>query len=170
MKRSLDVFDLFARRLHGSAWLGMAMLGVVLAVAWRNFGAELWSDSQRWLATATASSNGTSTVETQVGRIAGDLDALKKNIDELRAAQQQTAANVMSLQTGQQELHRRVSSSQGARWYSNFDVLNYPTLAARKAAAAPKQTPTARSPSEAQNGNVGRRNDGEPLSLVSPGR
>ena len=60
-------------------WLGMAVLGAVLAVTWRNFGAELWSDSQRWLATAAASSsNGTSSAETQLGRIVGDLDAQKK--------------------------------------------------------------------------------------------
>ena len=145
-------------------WVGMAVLGAALALAWRNFGAELWSDSQRWLAAApAASSSGTSPVEKQLG-IARDLDALKKNIDELRAAQQQTAANVTSLQAGQQELQRRVSSSQAARWYSNFDVLTYPTATARKSTAAPKQTPTARVPSEAQSASAGRRDDG----LVPP--
>ena len=132
-------------------WVGMAVLGAALALAWR-----LWSDSQRWLAAAPAASpSGTSPVEKQLG-IARDLDALKKNIDELRAAQHQTAANVTSLQAGQQELQRRVSSSQAARWYSNFDVLTYPTATARKSTAAPKQTPTARVPSEAQSASAGQ--------------
>ena len=141
-------------------WVGMAVLGAALALAWR-----LWSDSQRWLAAAPAASpSGTSPVGKQLGHIAGDLDALKKNIDELRAAQHQTAANVTSLQAGQQELQRRVSSSQAARWYSNFDVLTYPTATARKSTAAPKQTPTARVPSEARSASAGRRDDG----LVPP--
>jgi hypothetical protein len=160
------------RRFHPIAlWFGMAVLGVVLAVAWRSFGAQRWFDSQRWLTSAAASSSsGTSPVEKQLESIATDLEALKKNMDELRVAQQQTAANVMSLQAGQQELQRRLSSFQGAHWYSDFAVLTYPTAAAKKPAAAapPKQMPTARVPSEAQDANVGRRNDGEPLSLISP--
>jgi TolA-binding protein len=152
-------------------WLSMAVLGVILAFVWRYVGAPLWPDTQGWLAFAAGStSTGSNRAEDQFGRIVGELDALKKKIDELNVSQQQTAAQVTSLQTAQQELQRRVSSSQGARWYSNFDVLNYPIPAARKSAAAPKQTPTARAPSEAQDGNVGRRNDGEPLSLISPGR
>jgi TolA-binding protein len=140
----------------------MAVLGVILAFVWRYVGAPLWPDTQGWLAFAAGStSTGSNRAEDQFGRIVGELDALKKKIDELNVSQQQTAAQVTSLQTAQQELQRRVSSSQAARWYSNFDVLNYPTPAARKSAAAPKQTPTARVP---------RRNDGEPLSLISPGR
>jgi hypothetical protein len=46
--------------------------------------------------------------------------ASEKNMDELRAAQQQTAANVMCLQARQQELQRHVSSFQGAHWYSDL--------------------------------------------------
>jgi hypothetical protein len=96
------------------------------------------------------------------------LDTPKKKIDELNVSQQQTAAKVTSLQTAQQELQRRQSSFQGARWYSDSTILTYPTAAAKKppAVASPGHTSAAR----AQDGNVGRRNDGEPLSLVPPGR
>jgi len=80
----------------------MAALGVVLALVWRNVGAQLWSDTQRWLAFAAGSSSRTSSpVDEQLGRIAADLDAVKKNMDELRAAQQQTGANVTFLQAGE---------------------------------------------------------------------
>jgi hypothetical protein len=152
-------------------WLSMAIVGVILAFVWRYVGAPLWPDTQGWAAFATGStSTGSSRAEDQFGRIVGELDALKKKIDELNVSQQQTAAQVTSLQTAQQELQRRVSSSQGGRWYSNFDALNYPTSAARKSATTPKQTPTARVPSEAHDGNVRRRDDGAPLSLISPER
>jgi hypothetical protein len=152
-------------------WLGMAVLGVVLAFAWRYVGAQLWSDTQGWLAFAAGStSSGSNRVEEQSGRIAGELDALKKEINELRATQQQMAATMMSLQAGQQELQRRVTSFQGARWYSDTAALTYPPSVSRKPAAValPKQVPTARAPAETQDANAGRRNNGEPLSLTSP--
>jgi hypothetical protein len=101
------------------------------------------------------------------------LDALKKNIDQLRAAQQQNVANVTSLQAAQQELQRRVSSLQSPRWYSDLAPLTHPTAPAKKpaAVAAPKRAPTARAPSQTHDTNVGgNNNDDVPVSLVSPGR
>jgi TolA-binding protein len=152
-------------------WLSMAVLGVLLAFVWQYVGAQLWSDTQGWLAFAAGStSSGSNRVEQQSGPISGELDALKKEINELRATQHQMAANMMSLQAGQQELQRRVTSFQGGHWYSDFTSLTYPTAVAKKpaAAASPKQMPTARAPAETQDANAGRRNNGEPLSLTSP--
>src|SRR5207249_398332 len=60
-------------------WLSMAVLGVLLAFVWGYVGASLWPDTQGWLAFAAGStSTGTNRVEEQFGRIAGELDALKK--------------------------------------------------------------------------------------------
>jgi hypothetical protein len=153
-------------------WLSMAVLGVLLAFGWRYVGAPLWSDTQGWLAFAAGStSTGTNRVENPLGRIAGELDAVKKKLDELSVSQQQTAAKVSSLQAAQQELQRRQSSFEAARWYSNSTLLTYPTAAAKKppaAAASPRQTSTARVPSQAPDADNGRRSDGEPLSLSAP--
>jgi hypothetical protein len=170
-------------RLFGvvGLWLGMAVLGVVLALLWRSIGAQLWSDTQTWFAAASSaiassaasSPSASSPVEEQLGRIARDLDALKKNIDELRAAHQQTVTNVTSLQAAQQDLQRRVSSFQSPRWYSDLAPLTHPTAPAKKPAvvAAPKRVPTARPPAQTSDANVGRNNnDDAPVSLVSPGR
>jgi hypothetical protein len=89
-----------------------AFLGVILAVVWQT---SLWSDAQRWLALAAGLASGTGNpVEEQLSRITGELDVLKRNMDEFRAAQQQTSANVASLQATQQEFQQRVSSLQGA--------------------------------------------------------
>jgi hypothetical protein len=146
-------------------WLGMAVLGVILAVVWQT---SLWPDAQRWLARAAGLAAGPGNpVEEQLGRIAEELDALKKNMDEFRAAQQQTAANVTLLQANQRELQQHISSFQRAPWYADLAALTYATAAAKKAAAAasPKQMPSAPGPSEAQDPNVGSRNDGAPLSL-----
>jgi hypothetical protein len=173
-------------------WLGMAVLGVVLALVWRSVGAQLWSDTQEWLSFAAPSSSSASSaalspspnsaplspsasslIEEQLGRIARDLDALKKNIDELRAAQQQNVTNVTSLHAAQQELQRRLSSFQSPRWYSDLAPLTHPPAPAKKpaAVAAPKRVPTARAPAQTHDANVGgNNNDDAPVSLVSPGR
>jgi hypothetical protein len=150
-------------------WLSMAALGVVLALVWRNIGTQAWSDTQRWLAFAASSaSSKSSPVEEQLGRIVRDLDGLKKNMDELRAVQQQTAANVTFLQAGEQELRQRMSSFSGTHWYSDLGILIYRTAAEKKpaAAASPKLMPTARVQSATQSASAGKRDNGAPLSLV----
>jgi hypothetical protein len=144
-------------------WVCMAVLGVMLAVVWQT---SLWSDAQRWLALAVGPASGTGNpVEEQLSRITGELDVLRRNMDEFRAAQQHTTANVASLQATQQEFQQRVSSLQGAAWYADLAALTYPTPAAKKppATASPKQMPIVRPPSEAQDAN-----SGAPLSLIPP--
>ncbi len=134
-------------------WLGMAVLGVILAVVWQT---SLWSDAKRWLALAAGPASG-NPLEEQLSRITGELDVLKRNMDEFRAAQQQTTANVASLQATQQEFQQRASSLQGAAWYADLASLTYPTPAAKKLSII-------RPPSEAQDPNVG--SSGAPLSLI----
>src|SRR4029450_11498461 len=51
-------------------WLGMAVLGVILAIIWQT---SLWSDAQRWLAAAGPPSGTGNPVEEQLGRIIGEL-------------------------------------------------------------------------------------------------
>jgi hypothetical protein len=50
-----------------------------------------------------------------MGRIARDLDALKKSVDELRSAQQQTAAKVTSLEAAHQQHQLRACSFDARR-------------------------------------------------------
>jgi hypothetical protein len=92
-------------------------------------------------------------------RITGELDVLRRNMDEFRAAQQHTTANVASLQAAQQEFQQRVSSLQGEAWYADLAALTYPTPAAKKpsATASPKQMPVVRPPSEAQDLIISQR-------------
>jgi hypothetical protein len=155
-------------------WIGMAVLGVVLAFAWHSVDAQKWlsfaAPSSSSAGSAASSPSASSPVEEQLGRIARDLDVLKKNIDEIRAAQQQNVATVTSLQAAQQELQRRVTSVQSSRWYSDSALLTHPTAPAKKpaAVAAPKRVPTARPPAQTHDANVGQHNDGAPVSLVSP--
>jgi TolA-binding protein len=164
-------------------WFGMAVLGVVLAFAWHSVDAEKWlsfaapssssassAASSPSASSAASSPSASSPAEEQLGRIARDLDVLKKNIDELRAAQQQTVNNVTSLQAAQQELQRRASSVQSSRWYSDSALLTHPAAPAKKpvAVVAPKRVPIARPPAQTHDANVGQHNDGAPVSLVSP--
>jgi hypothetical protein len=119
----------------------MAFLGVILAVVWQT---SLWSDPQRWLALAAGLASGTGNpVEEQLSRITGELDVLKRNMNEFRAAQQQTSANVAFLQATQQEFQQRVSSLQGGAWYADLAALTYPTPAAKKPPATASDVGTA---------------------------
>jgi hypothetical protein len=82
-------------------------------------------------------------------------------MDELRAAQQQTAANVTFLEAGEQELRQRMSSFPGTNWYSDFAILTYRTAAAKN--VSPKLMRTTRVRSESLDAN-GRA----PLLLLPP--
>jgi TolA-binding protein len=153
----------------------MAVLGVVLAFAWRGVDAEKWQSfaaPSSSSANSAASSPASNSVEEQLGRIARDLDAVKKNIDELRAVQQQNVNNVTSLQAAQQELQRRASSVQSSRWFSDSALLTHPAAPAKKpvAVVAPRRVSTTRPPAQTHDSNVGERNDGAPVSLASPER
>ena len=124
--------------------LGAAVLGVMLALIWRNVDGQRWSDMWLWpaLSAQPAQSASNSGSEQQIAQVVQELDALKKDVSELRAAQQQIAAGMESLKANQQAVY----------WYDNRAVLMYPIAAQMPSRlASPRQTPTARVRSEAQD-------------------
>ena len=151
------------RLLHSIGHLlGCAVLGIVLAVTWRNFDRQLWSDMRFWPGFGAQSTPGASNPESaeQFTRLVRELETLNKEVGELRVAQQQAAASIAALQVGQQELR----SFQAASWYSNPAVLMFRIATMQEG----KQTPTVRARSETRDANVGRRNESAPLQLGSP--
>ena len=104
-------------RLFPSAWslLGVAVLGVVLALLWRNFDPQPWA-ARLWSGPSAQPSELASNAGPgdQLGRVEHELDALKKNVSELDATQRQITASIAALQA-QQELQRRSASY----WYSD---------------------------------------------------
>jgi len=119
--------------------VSIAALGVALAFIWRSFDGHRWSNMQLWPNAQPAQSASNSGSEQQIASLVQELDALKKNVSELGAAQQQIAAGIASLQARQQVVY----------WYSNPADLMYPTAAAqRPGSLAP---PTARARSEIQD-------------------
>jgi hypothetical protein len=149
--------------------LGMAVLGVILALVWRS--PQLSSYAQWWPGAGAQPSQSARNFgsEEQIGQVVRELDTLKKNFVDLLAAQQRMMASIESLQAGQQDLQRR-SSFQAAHWYSDRSVLMFRTPATHNSGAitSPKQTPTIRARTGAQDANEGRRNGAPPLPLVSP--
>ena len=150
---ALDQDSGSGRRLFPSVafLVGMAVLGVTLALIWRNVDGHLWSNMQLWptFSAQPTQSTSNSGFEQQIARLVQEVDALKKEVDalkknvsELGAGQQQIAAGIASLQ----------ASRQSAYGYGNPAVLMYPIAAAQRPGSptSPKQTPTARARSEAQ--------------------
>jgi hypothetical protein len=134
------------RRLFPSGvfLLSMAALGVTLALIWRNVDGYRWSNVQLWptFSAQPAQSTSNSELEQQIARLVQEVDALKKNVSELGAGQQQIAARIASLQASQRAVY----------WYGSPVDLMYPLAAAQRpgSLAPPKQSPTARARPEAQ--------------------
>ncbi len=122
---------------------GMAVLGVVLALAWWNFDG-LWSGIKLWPASAAPSQNAsTSGVKEQFARIDQKIDLLTKSISDFGRAQQQMATDIASLQAGQQELQKRDPSLQADKhWYSDPAGLQFRT-GAQQTPPAPQRKPSA---------------------------
>jgi LPS O-antigen subunit length determinant protein (WzzB/FepE family) len=149
------------RRLWPFVWglLGMAFLGVVLALIWHNIDPQRWSATQllpSFAAQPTATTGTAGSAEQ-----AAELDTLKKAIDELRASQRQMAFSIAALQVAQQELQQR-SSFKSTYWYSEPDI-----LMRRIVTAQAKQKSTPRPRSETRDANVAREDQRAPLPLVS---
>ena len=132
---ALDQDSGSGRRLFPSVafFVGMAVLGVTLALIWRIVDGHLWSNMQLWptFGAQPAQSTSNSGFEQQIARLVQEVDALKKDVSELGAGQQQIAAGIASLQ----------ASRQPAYWYGNPAVLMYPMAAAQRpgSLARPKQ-------------------------------
>jgi hypothetical protein len=143
--------------------LGIAILGVILALLWRNLDPQLWAE-RLWSGPIAQPSEVASTPASgdQLGHLERELNALKKNVSELATAQQQIAASIAALQT-QQELQRR-SSFQASFWYSNPAALMSQIAPAQDG----NQKPTVRARPETRDSTAGRHIDGAPLPLVPP--
>ena len=112
------------RRRRRYVWflLPAALLAVISAVIWPNGALQLWSFAQL-LALAAQPAGGSGLVEPIT-----KLDALKKEITELRYGQQQMNAEIAILQIAQQELQD--SSNKTVSWYSEPNALLYQQIAA----------------------------------------
>jgi hypothetical protein len=128
--------------------LGIAVLGVVLAFAWRSGGARVLEAVRAFPAFASQPAPKVAAVDPtaeQFARIARELEALKATIGQLSAAQQQTFASIAALQAGQQQL---TTSLQELERQSTPAAPLAPVAAtppAPRAAAAP-QTPRPATP------------------------
>ena len=130
---------------------GMGAIGV-LALAWP-------------LTAVSSRSDGRS--NEQFDRLVRERDALKKQINELIAAQQKTIATVAVLDANVRELRQRVPPDQ--YWYSDLAALYFRIAAGQPSSVTPIPRTSAelREP-EASEKNAPRRNQGAPLSLVPP--
>lgn len=98
------------------ALLAMAVLGVVVALFWRNFDPQQW-EARLWSGPSAQTSKvaGGPGSADQLDHLTREVDALKKDIRELGAAQQQITASIAALQA-QQESQRK-SSFLASYWY-----------------------------------------------------
>ena len=143
------------RRRRRYVWflLLSALLAVTSAVIWPNNALQLWSFAQLLpspSAEQTAIRSDAGSAEPLI-----ELDALKKEISELRYGQQQISAEITALQTAQQELQR--SSVKAASWYSEPNALRYQQIAAapnpRTAIRRSQTASTREANAEPGNGN-----------------
>jgi hypothetical protein len=144
--------------------LAMALAGVVLAFIWHNIKPNLSFAS---LSTPTISSAGAPA--TGQDRTTGqDLEALKKNVTELRDTQQQLLAKIAVLEAAQQHMQQELSAHSTLTWYSNSNILMYRTAAAHPPKPAPpsKLKPTLQSAPHSQDANASQPNRA-PLQLGS---
>jgi hypothetical protein len=139
-----------ARQGLGS-WLGffciISLLGVLLGLGWRYSGVAHYAEQLRSLVTFPPK-----TVSAKPADL--ELNALKKEIGNLTATNQQMAATISALQTRQQELeHRLLSPYSESSWYSDPKLLQMHIVAVHRplpVRSKPNSTTSASRP-EARN-------------------
>jgi FtsZ-binding cell division protein ZapB len=137
--------------------IGLALAaGVIcaLAMGWPNIFGAPRSEVQT---EASAPSTGEKPDAT-IGRLRSELEALKKENEELTQARQQAADTIATLQAGQESRGSLVS------WYSELAGLTYGIAMQSDGATTGRRSPTAR----ARPREVPRRDDGGPVSLEPP--
>jgi hypothetical protein len=107
------------RRLHVWLVLATALSGVTLAVAWSNNALQLRSLAQSFPSLVGEQTENRSSAGSAQPLV--ELEALKKEISELRDWQQQVSAEITGLLTAQEELQR--SSVKAISWYSESNAL-----------------------------------------------
>jgi hypothetical protein len=124
----------------------MLAVGVGLAFGWRYSGLEQWAYSPAGsTAQAAQGVQGAATPESELSRVGREVDALKKRISELAAANQQLTANIAALQAGQQDLRQRTPNVLANGWHAQAEIMRYSMVAQPKGATSlPKPRPAAR--------------------------
>jgi hypothetical protein len=146
---------------------GMATLGVVLALGWRYSGVEKWAIGALQPAAASQAATGTAAPapESELVRTTRELDALKKTVGELAAANQQMAAKIAALQASQQELLQRPAGPPLTSWSSGPATMKYRIVAdPRPTGSITPRAPTAR----AEPRSTPKPSENAPLQLTAP--
>jgi hypothetical protein len=124
--------------------LGLGAIGA-LAFAWSNADGRLRFELQS--AATPPKSVQRAAAEEEIDRLRGEIEALKKDVNELMEAQRQAAHTIAAVKAAEQELRRQAPAPY---WYSNPEALN-PTIAREPQSAAaaplPRRPPAARAPS-----------------------
>jgi hypothetical protein len=146
-----------------SLWLllGMAVLGVVLALIWHNVKPKLSFASLSTQTISTAGPPG----------LVQDVEALKRMVTEVRESQQQLEAKAAALEVAQRHMQQELSSHSAAKWYSDTTMLMYRTSTAQqpKPSSSPKPRATPQSQSDPQNASATQRDRGPlPLATARP--
>ena len=129
----------------------MAALGIVLALGWRYSGVEKWAIGalQPTTASQTATGSAASAPESDMARSKRELEALKKTVGELAAANQEMAAKIAALQAGQQDLRQRPSGPPLTPWYSDLTTMKYRMVSERRTTGSIASRAPAAGPSRA---------------------
>ena len=146
---------------------GMAALGVVLALGWRYSGAEQWAIGalQPTATSQTATGSAASAPESDLAKSKRELEALKKTVGELAAANQEMAAKIAALQAGQQELRQRPSGPPLTPWYSDLTAMKYRMVSENRTTGSI----TPRSPgARAEPRSTPKPSEHAPLQLTAP--
>jgi hypothetical protein len=146
---------------------GMAALGIVLALGWRYSGAEEWAIGALRPAAASQAATATSAPapEGDLARTTREIDALKKTVGELAAANQQMAAKIAALQASQQELLQRPSGPPLTSWSSGPATMKYRIVTDhRTTGSITPRAPTAR----AEPRSTPKPSENAPLQLTAP--
>ena len=146
---------------------GMAALGIVLALGWRYSGVEKWAINALQPAAASQAATAASAPapESELARTTRELDALKKTVGELSAANQQMAAKIAALQASQQELLLRPSGPPLTSWSSGPATMKYRIVAdPRTTGSIAPRAPTAR----AEPRSAPKPSENAPLQLTAP--
>ena len=138
--------------------IGLALAaGVIsaLALGWPNIFGAPRSEVQSEASTPSTGEKPDATI----GRLKRELEALKKENEELTQAHQRAADTVATLQAGERE-----SLGSFVSWYTNLAGLTYGIAMQSDGATNGRRSPTAR----ARPREVPRRDDGGPVSLEPP--
>jgi hypothetical protein len=146
---------------------GMVALGIVLALGWRYSGVEKWAVNALRPVAALQAATGADTPapESDLARATRELDALKKTVGELAAANQEMAAKIAALQAGHQELRQRPSGPPLTPWYSEPTAMKYRMVTEhRTTGSIAPRPPTAR----VETRSTPKPGEHAPLQLTAP--